>query len=131
MRIMKEKQRDAFDEFSSSEKSKKLGFYQKVYSVVESIPCGFVASYKTVATACGRPDCARQVGWALHVNPNPIKTPCHRVVFADGRLTGSFAFGGAEAQRGLLLAEGVLFDAEGRVSRDRFCSVADLKTFEG
>lgn len=127
---MKEKQRDVSDGFSSSEKSKKIGFYQMVYRVVESIPCGFVASYKTVAIACGRPNCARQVGWALHVNPNPVKTPCHRVVFADGTLAESFAFGGAEAQRLLLLSEGVIFDDEGKVLRDRFCSVADLKTFD-
>ena len=41
--------------------------------------------------------------------------PCHRVVFKDGSLAGSFAFGGPDVQRRMLEAEGVLFDAQGRV----------------
>jgi methylated-DNA-protein-cysteine methyltransferase-like protein len=47
------------------------------------------------------------VGRALHFNPQPIVIPCHRVVFADGSLSPSFAFGGIDAQKCLLNSEGV------------------------
>lgn len=59
--------------------------------------------------------CARHVGYALHANPRPGEIPCHRIVFADGRLAKGFAFGGPEAQRALLENEGVTFLANGRV----------------
>ena len=55
------------------------------------------------------------MGYALHVNPEPGTIPCHRIVFADGRLAEGFAFGGPEAQRTLLEDEGVAFLANGHV----------------
>ena len=48
-------------------------------------------------------------GMPLHSNPRPGEIPCHRVVFADGRICEGFAFGGPDAQRELLLGEGVTF----------------------
>lgn len=83
------------------------GFFEKVYEVVKLIPRGKVSTYGDVAAACGNPKMARQVGWALHVNPEPIVIPCHRVVFSDGRLTDGFAFGGRDVQAALLEGEGV------------------------
>jgi len=83
------------------------GFFAKVYKAVAKIPLGKVSTYGQIATICGNPRCARQVGWALHVNPRPIEIPCHRVVDRNGNLAGSFAFGGASAQADLLLSEGV------------------------
>ena len=60
-----------------------------------------------MAAAIGAPRCARQVGWALHVNPEPGVIPCHRVVNREGRLAPAFAFGGEEVQERLLEEEGV------------------------
>lgn len=84
-------------------------FFMRVYEVVEQIPEGRVASYGQVAALIGAPRCARQVGFALHSNPRPGIIPCHRVVFADGRICEGFAFGGPEVQRSLLEDEGVKF----------------------
>lgn len=91
------------------------GFFDRVYSVVEQIPCGMVATYGQIAALIGAPRSARYVGYALHANPRPGETPCHRVVFADGSLARGFAFGGPDAQRQLLEAEGVTFLDDGRV----------------
>lgn len=79
------------------------GFFERVYEVVEQIPEGMVATYGQVALLAGRPRSARYVGYALHSNPRPGEIPCHRVVFADGRICEGFAFGGPDAQRELLL----------------------------
>lgn len=87
-----------------------MNFFERVYAVVKQIPKGKVLTYGDVARAVGAPRCARQVGWALHCNPEPGVIPCHRVVFGDGRLTDGFAFGGKEVQKALLEAEGVQFD---------------------
>lgn len=85
------------------------GFFERVYEVVEQIPEGMVATYGQVALLAGRSRSARYVGYALHSNPRPGEIPCHRVVFADGRICEGFAFGGPDAQRELLLGEGVAF----------------------
>jgi methylated-DNA-protein-cysteine methyltransferase-like protein len=84
-------------------------FFARVYAVVKRIPAGCVMTYGGVAAACGAPRAARTVGWALHGNPDNSTIPCHRVVFADGRLTDGFAFGGREVQKALLVREGVRF----------------------
>lgn len=84
-------------------------FFEKVYEVVKLIPKGKVTTYGEIAKFLSCPNCARQVGWALHKNPYPIVVPCHRVVFANGSLSPAFAFGGDNKQRSLLLAEGVTF----------------------
>ena len=86
------------------------GFFNQVYEVVKQIPCGKVTTYGTVAKLTGNPRMSRQVGWALHVNPEPGVIPCHRVVNRDGKLSGAFAFGGKDIQHDLLIAEGVEFD---------------------
>lgn len=90
-------------------------FTKRVYEVVRKIPRGTVASYGQVAFLAGNPRGARGVGFALHRNPEPGVIPCHRVVFKDGSLCSGFAFGGIDAQRNLLKAEGVCFLADGRV----------------
>lgn len=91
------------------------GFFERVYEVVEQIPPGMVASYGQVAKLVGEPRRARYVGFALHANPRPGEIPCHRIVFADGRLAAGFAFGGPGVQRKLLEAEGVTFVDDDRV----------------
>ena len=95
-------------------------FNEAVYDVVRQIPEGRVASYGQVARLVGKPRNARFVGFALHVNPEPIITPCHRVVFKDGALAPGFAFGGEDEQRRLLEAEGIGFLPDGRVDMAHF-----------
>lgn len=85
------------------------GFFEKVYEVVKQIPLGKVATYGQIARLCGNKRMSRQVGWALHVNPEPYVTPCHRVVNREGRLAPAFAFGGIDVQKQLLESEGVTF----------------------
>lgn len=89
--------------------------FKKIYETVKSIPKGKVATYGTVAALAGNPRWARVVGYALHVNPAPGIIPCHRVVNRDGKIAESFAFGGGDAQRKLLEAEGIVFRADGTI----------------
>ncbi|MDR0518288.1 MAG: MGMT family protein [Fibromonadaceae bacterium] len=99
--------------------------FKAMYAVVKNIPKGKVASYGTVARLAGYPRCSRQVGFALHRNPDPENIPCHRVVFKDGSLSKAFLFGGENRQRELLEAEGVRF-AHGKVDMRR-CGVFRIK----
>lgn len=97
-------------------------FANRVFGVVQQIPCGKVATYGQVARLIGAPRSARYVGYALRANPepgtDPGSIPCHRVVFKDGRMATGFAFGGPDEQRKMLETEGVTFDEEGRVRLD-------------
>ena len=83
-------------------------FRRKVYTATRDIPAGTTRSYGEVARAMGldRPDGARDVGAALAKNPTPIVVPCHRVVAADGKLTGFSAPGGLATKRKMLELEG-------------------------
>ena len=83
------------------------GLFKSIYEFVKQVPAGRVVTYGQLAAAVGAPRCARQVGWALHVNPEPGVIPCHRVVNREGRLAPAFAFGGEAVQASLLEAEGV------------------------
>jgi methylated-DNA-[protein]-cysteine S-methyltransferase len=67
-------------------------FQQAVWSALRKIPFGQTASYGDIAVALGRPGAARAVGRANGTNPICVIVPCHRVIGADGSLTG-FAFG--------------------------------------
>lgn len=82
---------------------------QRIYAAVRMIPRGKVASYSQIAALAGNRNLRRYVGNALHKNPDNSLTPCHRVVNAKGLCSGSFAFGGHDAQRRKLEAEGVVF----------------------
>ncbi len=86
-----------------------IGFFEKVYEQVKLIPLGKVATYGQIARLCGNKRMSRQVGWALHVNPEPYSIPCHRVVNRNGKVSSAFAFGGANVQYELLKNEGVNF----------------------
>ena len=97
-----------------------MALFENIYKAVKSIPPGKVASYGQIARMAGSPRAARQVGWALHVNPDPGGIPCHRVVTKDGRVSPVFAFGGENVQVHMLRDEGVEFLADGRVDMERF-----------
>jgi methylated-DNA-protein-cysteine methyltransferase-like protein len=92
-----------------------MNFFEQVYQVVKNIPYGKVLSYGDIAKILGKPRMARQVGWALHVNPDPENIPCYRVVDRFGHVSKAFAFGGENRQRQLLEQEGVIFDEKGCV----------------
>ncbi len=93
--------------------------FEKIYSIVRKIPEGKVCTYGMVAALAGNPRWSRVVGYALHANPTPGIIPCHRVVNRFGEVSGSFAFGGGDAQKNLLEKEGVEF-VGGRVDLDRY-----------
>lgn len=97
-----------------------MNFFERVYEAVKQIPKGRVATYGQIACAVGSPRAARQVGFALHVNPEPYVIPCHRVVNRYGRMAPAFAFGGEEVQAELLRSEGVEFNADGTVDLTRY-----------
>jgi methylated-DNA-[protein]-cysteine S-methyltransferase len=82
-------------------------FQQRCWLALASIPYGQTVSYGEQARRLGlAPDAARAVGAANGRNPLPIVLPCHRVIGADGSLTG-FG-GGLETKRFLLEHEGAL-----------------------
>lgn len=85
-------------------------FFQRVYAVVREIPYGKVLSYVDIARAIGYPGRARFVGFAMRACPDGV--PWHRVVMADGSITGGDF---APLRRALLEREGVPFLPDGRV----------------
>lgn len=92
-----------------------MSTFDKIYDIVRAIPSGRVATYGQIAALAGNPRLSRVVGYALHVNPEPITIPCHRVVNREGRLAVSFAFGGIDVQAELLRQEGVEVSDDGVV----------------
>ncbi len=81
-------------------------FQLKVWTTLASIPYGETISYAQLATRIGKPSAMRAVGAANGRNPLPIVLPCHRVIGADGALTG-FG-GGLPTKQFLLKLEGAL-----------------------
>ncbi|MCD9028248.1 methylated-DNA--[protein]-cysteine S-methyltransferase [Luteimonas sp. BDR2-5] len=81
-------------------------FQRQVWDALTRIPYGATASYAALAAMIGRPTAVRAVGAANGRNPLSIVVPCHRVIGADGTLTG---FGGGLPTKEFLLAlEGAL-----------------------
>jgi methylated-DNA-[protein]-cysteine S-methyltransferase len=78
-------------------------FMKQVWSSLCEIPYGTTVSYKDVAINIGKPNVARAVGLANNRNPIPIFIPCHRVIGANGTLTGYS--GGIELKKKLLEME--------------------------
>ncbi|MEZ5063202.1 MAG: methylated-DNA--[protein]-cysteine S-methyltransferase [bacterium] len=81
------------------------GFQAAVWNALRRIPVGETRTYGQLAAEVGHPGSARAAGGAVGSNPIPLVIPCHRIVGADGRLTG---FGGGVARKHWLLRhEGV------------------------
>ena len=95
-------------------------FREKVYAQVRKIPAGYVSTYGDLAKQLRTS--ARAVGGAMRNNPFAPEVPWHRVVAADRKLGG---FGGqwgkdmpkVKRKRSMLMKEGVVFDALGRVEK--------------
>ncbi|MFN8526148.1 MAG: methylated-DNA--[protein]-cysteine S-methyltransferase [Chloroflexota bacterium] len=80
-------------------------FQTAVWRALRDIPFGRTVSYRDLASAIGQPTATRAVGAANGRNPVPIVVPCHRVIGANGTLTG---YGGGLPLKSRLLAlEGV------------------------
>ncbi len=75
-------------------------FQREVWRALREIPAGTTESYGQLATRIGHPGSARAVGAANGSNPIAIIVPCHRVIGADGSLTG---FGGGIQRKRWLL----------------------------
>ncbi|MFZ0394698.1 MAG: methylated-DNA--[protein]-cysteine S-methyltransferase [Terracidiphilus sp.] len=80
-------------------------FQQTVWRALRDIPCGTTTSYGELARRLGQPAAVRAVGTANGANPIGVVVPCHRVIGANGSLTGYG--GGIERKRWLLEHEGV------------------------
>lgn len=75
-------------------------FQRKVWEALRMIPCGTTTSYGALAKHIGHPAAVRAVGTANGANPVAVVLPCHRVIGANGSLTGYG--GGMERKRWLL-----------------------------
>lgn len=74
----------------------------QVYLHTQAIPPGQVKTYGEIAQLCGRPGAAQWVGQVLGSNPWPPFIPCHRVIGANGTMTGFSAPGGVDSKRRML-----------------------------
>lgn len=101
--------RDAFDGYFAGELSAldalpvQTGgtlFQREVWRALREIVCGTTVSYAQLAERIGRPSAVRAVGLANGANPTVIVVPCHRVIGANGTLTG---FGGGIERKSWLL----------------------------
>jgi len=75
-------------------------FQRHVWRELRSIPCGTTVSYTQLAVQIGRPAAVRAVGLANGANPIGVVVPCHRVIGANGSLTG---YGGGMERKSWLL----------------------------
>lgn len=88
------------DAFSLPLEPSGTDFMKQVWTALCEIPYGKTATYGEIAKKVGKPKAARAVGLANNRNPIPIVIPCHRVIGADGSLTGYG--GGLEMKKKLL-----------------------------
>lgn len=86
------------------------GFQRRVWAELKRIPCGTTISYGELAARLGDRNATRAVGLANGRNPISVVVPCHRVIGADGSLTG---YGGGIARKKWLLThEGVAIQGD-------------------
>lgn len=91
-------------QFSVDMKPIGTDFQKRVWNALREIPFGETKSYGEIASEIGSPKSSRAVGAANGKNPLSIVVPCHRVIGANGKLTG-FA-GGLDVKQKLLKLEG-------------------------
>lgn len=91
-------------------------YWKVIHGLIARIPSGKVATFGMLATLAGNPKAARRAAKAV---ANGHGLPCHRVIRSSGELVPGYVFGQGE-QRALLMAEGVMFTADGRVRLDQY-----------
>ncbi|MFI4873897.1 MAG: methylated-DNA--[protein]-cysteine S-methyltransferase [Blastopirellula sp. JB062] len=82
-------------------RTKGTSFQQEVWSALRTVAAGTTQSYGALASRIGRPSASRAVGLANGANPIAIVVPCHRIIGANGDLTG---YGGGLSRKRWLLA---------------------------
>ncbi len=82
-------------------------FQQSVWTQLNDLAFGEVASYGELGLATGRPTAGRAVGGAVGANPIPIIVPCHRVLASNNRITGYSGGEGIPTKAWLLAHEGI------------------------
>jgi methylated-DNA-protein-cysteine methyltransferase-like protein len=92
--------------------------YPRIYALVRQIPSGRVTTYGRVAKRVGCS--ARLVGFAMAALPAGHDVPWQRVINSEGKISPRRDGDGDLMQRSLLEAEGVWFDAQGRIPLDRY-----------
>lgn len=96
-----------------------MDFYKRITCICQHIPKGTVATYGQIALLAGRPQNARQVGYAL--SHRTVKdVPAHRVINAAGYLSGAAAFETPDTQKKLLASEQVPVNEEMRVNLKKY-----------
>jgi len=93
-------------------------FSIEIIRIIGSIPEGRVISYGRIAEIAGNPKAARQVSRLLHSSSEKHNLPWHRVIGSSGTI--SLKGSGADLQRQLLKAEGIVFGLDGRIDLDRY-----------
>jgi methylated-DNA-[protein]-cysteine S-methyltransferase len=96
-------------EFSVALEFRGTTFQQEAWRGLLTIPYGQTVSYGEQARRIGRPKAVRAIGAANGANPIPVIVPCHRVIGADGSLTGYG--GGMEIKKKLLILENPIISA--------------------
>ena len=90
--------------------NKSTQFQKDVWEAIDKIPFGETRTYKELASSIGCPKAYRAVANACGKNPNPVMTPCHRVISSDGTIGGYSGKGGIKKKKALLKKEGISFD---------------------
>jgi methylated-DNA-protein-cysteine methyltransferase-like protein len=92
---------------------KSLSLYERIYTIVDLIPAGKVATYGQIAEVAGCS--ARQVGYAMATLPLNAPIPWQRVINSQGKISMRGRGTGDRTQRKLLEEEGVVFSVNGEV----------------
>ena len=106
LRQLREYFKAARTEFSLKLNPAGTRFQREVWNQLRRIPYGSKVSYGSIASRMGKPGAARAVGRANATNPIAIVVPCHRVIGADGSMTGYAS--GIYRKRYLLKLEGAI-----------------------
>jgi len=86
----------------------KYKYQKEIYEYLATIPKGKVVTYGQIAKYLGNKGLSRYVGNILHINPEPFKYPCFKVVNSKGHLAENFGSkGGIETQKKRLENDGV------------------------
>ncbi len=94
-----------------------MSSYDRIYAIVRQIPHGKVATYGQIADLAQLYGQARLVGYALYRVDKHTEIPWHRVINAKGEISeSSLRLGSDYVQRSLLEAEGIEFDAHGKIN---------------
>ena len=94
-------------------------FTRAVIKIIKCIPEGKVCTYGRIGRLAGKVNGARQVAWILHSSSRRHRLPWHRVINAQGGISLPKTGGYAE-QKARLQAEGIVFDAAGRIDLEKY-----------